>query len=197
MYTWYTCFHGMFTYLVGLGLGFMMVPLFIRQKLVSESESKRIDDFYDELFIEYKFIQELEDAPMSTLTLEELTALKHEVTYYEIPRLHYKVHMFYDVEKLAFCYFSANELSYKYADIVCRHYVLEHKCKQVYLFPEESVETETKEVEQTGPFVTKKERSFLKKELNKFIYMGKHEKPVSIPEIKPISFLQFKNIHQA
>ena len=112
--------------------------------------------------------------------------------------LHYKVHMFYDAEKNAFCYFSANELPYKYADIVCRHYVLEHKCKQVYLFPEESATAE-QEAEPTtsGPFVAKKEkRQLLQKELNKFIYMGKHEIPVPVPDVKPLSFLQFKFLKQ-
>ena len=197
MYTVYTIFHGIFTYLVGFGLGILMLPLCIRQKLIPEEEARRIDDYYNNLFVEHKFIQEVEEAPMSTLTIQELTALKHEVLYYEIPCLHYKVHMFYDAEKHAFCYFSANELPYKYADIVCRHYVLEHKCKQVYLFPEESVETETKEAEQTGPFILKKERSFLQKEMNKFIYMGKHEKPMPLPDFKPVSFMQFKILKQS
>jgi len=197
MYNVYTIFHGIFTYLVGFGLGILMLPLCIRQKLIPEEEARRIDDYYNNLFVEHKFIQEVEEAPMSTLTIQELTALKHEVLYYEIPSLHYKVHMFYDAEKHAFCYFSANELPYKYADIVCRHYVLEHKCKQVYLFPEESIETETKEAEQTGPFILKKERSFLQKEMNKFIYMGKHEKPVPLTDFKPVSFMQFKNLKQS
>jgi hypothetical protein len=198
MYNLYTVFHGVFTYLAGFGLSVLLFPLFIRQKLLPEEEAKRIDDYYNNLFLEYKFIQELEEAPMSTLTLEELTALKHEVLYYEIPNLHYKVHMFYDAEKNAFCYFAANELAYKYADIVCRHYVLEHKCKQVYLFPEEATQTETeKEAETTGPFVVKKEkRTFLQKEMNKFIYMGKHEIPVQVPDFKPLSFLQFKILKQ-
>jgi hypothetical protein len=188
--------------MAGMFLGFLMIPVCISQTFISEDEAKRIDEFYNNLFIEYKFIQELEEAPMSTLTIEQLAALKHEVLYYEIPSLHYKVHMFYDSEKNAFCYFSANELPYKYADVVCRHYVLEHKCKQVYLFPEEAVEEaegETKsEKETNGPFVTKKDkRVFLQKELNKFIYMGKYEKPVPLPEIKPVSFLQFKFLKRA
>ena len=197
MYNLYTVFHGIFTYLAGFGLSILLFPLCIRQKLVSEEEAIRIDTYYNNLFIEHKFIQDLEEAPMSTLSLEALTALKHEVMYYEIPSLHYKVHMFYDVEKNAFCYFAANELAYKYADIVCRHYVLTHQCKQVYVFPEEAVETETKENEHVGPFIVKKERSFLQKEMKKFIYMGKYEKPVPIPEIKPLSFLQFKILKQS
>jgi len=199
MYNLYTLFHGVFTYLAGFGLSILLFPLCIRQNLMPEDESKRIDDYYNSLFLEYKFIQELEEAPMSTLTVEELSALRNEVLYYEIPNLHYKVHMFYDAEKHAFCYFSANELPYKYADIVCRHYVLEHKCKQVYLFPEESTETEKEsETTTTGPFVAKKEkRNLLQKELNKFIYMGKHEIPVPVPEFKPLSFLQFKILKQS
>jgi hypothetical protein len=197
MYNLYTIFHGLFTYLAGFGLSVLLFPLCIHQKLVSDEEARRIDEYYNNLFIEHKFIQELEEAPMSTLSAEELSALKNEVLYYEIPSLHYKVHMFYDSEKNAFCYFAANELPYKYADVFCRHYVLEHKCKQVYVFPEEATETETKEPEQFGPFVVKKERSFLQKEINKFIYMGKRETPVVVPEFKPLSFLQFKIMKQA
>jgi hypothetical protein len=196
MYNLYTLFHGVFTYLAGFGLSILLFPLCIRQRLVSEEEAKRIDDYYNNLFVEHKFIQELEEAPMSTLTPDELSALKNEVLYYEIPSLHYKVHMFYDSEKNAFCYFAANELPYKYADVFCRHYVLEHKCKQVYVFPEEATETEAKETEQVGPFVVKKERTFLQKELNHFIYMGKRETPAPVQEFKPLSFLQFKILKQ-
>jgi len=198
MYNLYTIAHGLMVYLVGVGLSLLLFPICISQKLLPEEEAKRIDEYYNNLFVEHKFIQELEEAPMSTLSLDELAALKHEVLYYEIPSLHYKVHMFYDSEKNAFCYFAAHEIPYKYADVVCRHYVLEHKCKQVYVFPEEAVETETTEPkEQTGPFVAKKEiRHLLQKEINRFIYMGKREAPVPVPEIKPISFLQFKVLNQ-
>jgi hypothetical protein len=201
MYSMYPIFHGLLVYMAGMVLGFFMIPLCLSQKmkLMPEEEAKRIDEYYNNLFIEYKFIQELEEAPMSSLTIEELAALKNEILYYEIPSLHYKVHMFYDSEKNAFCYFSANELPYKYADVVCRHYVLEHKCKQVYLFPEEAIEEEAKAKEETkGPFVAKKEkRNLLQKELNKFIYLGKYEKPVPVPEFKPLSFLQFKFLKQS
>ena len=162
-------------YLVGLSVGFLLVPFVIRRKKEDEKDGIELDEFYDKLFISTKFLEEVIEAPSSNLSQEELVQLKEKVLTYEIPYLKYKVIMYYDLETDAFCYYSNMDIIYKYLDIFCRKYVLDFNCKQLYKFSEETKVVEKKKVEQCGPFVSKVERLMLEKETHRFIYKGKLE----------------------
>jgi hypothetical protein len=179
-------------YLFGLGIGFLLVPFVIRRNH-NESEGIELDDFYDKLFVCSKFLEEVIEAPVSKLTVEELSELKEKVLTYEIPYLNYKVIMYYDSEFDAFMYYSNSDIIYKYLDIACRKYVLEFNCKQIYKFSEETKVVEKPAMVQRGPFVTKTERILLEKDTNRIIYKGKLEdydkKESIIP--KEITFQEF------
>jgi hypothetical protein len=161
-------------YLIGIGLGFLFVPFVIR-KNDNEQEGIELDDLYNKLFISTKFLEEVIEAPESNLTEEELSQLKEKVLTYEIPYLKYNVIMYYDSEFNAFMYYSNADIVYKYLDIVCRKYVLEFNCKQIYKFSEETKAVETPTIVQRGPFVTKTERILLEKDTNRIIYKGKFD----------------------
>jgi len=180
-------------YLVGLSVGFLLVPFVIRRKKDNEKDGIELDEFYDKLFISTKFLEEVIEAPDSNLSQEELAQLKEKVLTYEIPYLKYKVIMYYDLETNAFCYYSNMDIIYKYLDIFCRKYVLDFNCKQLYKFSEETKVVEKKKVEQRGPFVSKVERLMLEKETNRFIYKGKledYDKKVSVVP-REITFQEF------
>jgi hypothetical protein len=161
-------------YFLGLSVGFLLIPFVIRRK-ENEKEGIELDEFYDKLFISTKFLEEVIEAPDSNLSQEELAQLKEKVLTYEIPYLKYHVIMYYDLESVAFCYYSNTDIIYKYLDIFCRKYVLDFNCKQLYKFSEETKVVEKKKMEQNGPFVSKVERLMLEKETNRFIYKGKLE----------------------
>jgi hypothetical protein len=179
-------------YLLGLGIGFLLVPFVIR-KNHNEPEGIELDEFYDKLFVCSKFLEEVIEAPASSLTEEELSQLKEKVLTYQIPYVNYKVIMYYDSEFNAFMYYSNSDIVYKYLDIACRKYVLEFNCKQLYKFSEETKVVEKQAMAQRGPFVTKTERVLLEKDTNRIIYKGKLEeydkKESIIP--KEITFQEF------
>jgi hypothetical protein len=179
-------------YLVGLGIGFLLVPFVIRKRH-NEAEGIELDEFYDKLFICTKFLEEVIEAPESNLTEEELSQLKEKVLKYEIPHLNYRVIMYYDSEFNAFMYYSNSDIIYKYLDIACRKYVLEFNCKQIYKFSDETKVVEKQTAVQRGPFVTKTERVLLEKDTNRIIYKGRleeYEKKESIIP-KELTFQEF------
>lgn len=189
---YFSYFGYMSVYLIGLGIGFLLVPFVIR-KNHNEAEGIELDEFYNKLFISTKFLEEVIEAPDSTLTEEELSQLKEKVLTYEIPYVNYKVIMYYDSELKAFMYYSNADIIYKYLDIACRKYVLEFNCKQIYKFSEETKAVETPTVVQRGPFVTKTERILLEKDTNRIIYKGKldeYDKKECVAP-KEISFQEF------
>ena len=179
-------------YLIGIGIGFFLVPFVIRKES-NEEEGIELDEYYNKLFISTKFLEEVIEAPDSKLTEEELSQLKEKVLTYEIPYLKYNVIMYYDSEFSAFMYYSNSDIVYKYLDIVCRKYVLEFNCKQIYKFSEETKVVEKPAIVQRGPFITKTERILLEKDTNRIIYIGKLEdyekKEVFIP--KEITYQEF------
>ncbi len=179
-------------YLLGLGIGFLLVPFVIR-KNHNEPEGIELDEFYDKLFVCSKFLEEVIEAPASSLTEEELSQLKEKVLTYQIPYVNYKVIMYYDSEFNAFMYYSNSDIVYKYLDIACRKYVLEFNCKQIYKFSEETKVVEKQAMAQRGPFVTKTERVLLEKDTNRIIYKGRLEeydkKESIIP--KELTFQEF------
>jgi hypothetical protein len=146
--------------------------------------------------------------------LDELEALdicynngvnKENTTTLEIPFLNNKVVMFYDTERSAFCYYTKGEVIYKYLNVACRKYVIEHNCRHLYL----DVESKESNVEpiNVAPikpinnlfvnsfFVKKSEKTLLVKNINKFISVGSledYEKTLlSKVNVKNVSFSDY------
>jgi len=157
-------------YSVGIVIGFLLIPFFTRVPL-DEKAGIDMDAHFDQLFLSYKFVDEVEEAPQSELTTEELGELRDKRLTYEIPFLKQTVLMYYDDEKKTFCYYSQSNLIYKYLMVVARKYVLEFHCKQIFKEMVPSMKKEEKTV-QFSAFVKKTGKTVLEKEMNTFLYMG-------------------------
>lgn len=124
------------------------------------------------------FVQELENEPMTTLTDEQLNELQNEaVTINLAPLIDQTVRMYYVHKTDKWVYYANSELIYKYLDVVARHYVLTHKCKQIYVNLDKSITSEIKQVIIQGPFHTKKVTSktnLLEKKHLHFLYKGNY-----------------------
>ncbi len=158
-------------YLIGIVLGYGLIPLFIAHSPIDEEEGIELDKKYDKLFLSFKFMDEMEDAPDSSLSEEELIQLRDKVLEYEIPFLNYKVILYYDQEKEGFCYYANSTIVYKYLNVAARRYVLDYGCKQVYkeMLPSKRKEEKTVTF---GNFVAKVGKTTLEKDMNRFIYLG-------------------------
>ena len=179
-------------YAVGMLIGFISIPLFVRFKRIDEKEAIGIDESYNQLFLMFKFMDDVDEAPDSCLSTEELIGLKEKILHYEIPYLLHQVMMFYDHEHEAFCYYSNSTIIYKYLNVVARKYVLEYACKQIY----KEMLPCTKKEEKTvtfGQFVPKVGKTTLEKEMNRFLYLGNlHDYKPVVPEPNKITFSEYR-----
>jgi hypothetical protein len=165
-------------YSVGIMIGFFLVPFFTRVPL-DEKAGIELDEHFDHLFLSYKFVDEVEDAPMSELTPEELKDLRDKQLNYEIPFLKQPILMYYDHEKESFCYYAQTAIIYKYLMVVARKYVLEFNCKQIFKEMVPSMKKEEKTVHFSA-FVAKPGKVLLEKDMNRFHYLG------NFPTDKPV-----------
>lgn len=183
-------------YSLGLFFGFILVPFVVRKQLVNEQEGIELDQTYDQLFLVYKFVDEVDEAPDSCLTDEELEGLRDKVLHYEIPYVKQKVIMFYDHKNGGFSYYANSGIIYKYLNVAARRYVLDYGCKQVFKEMVPSMKKEEKSVK-FGPFVAKAGKTFLEKEMNQYHYLGTFQdfetKPV---EHKKIDFGEYMKMLQ-
>lgn len=179
-------------YAVGMLIGFISIPLFVRFKRIDEKEAVALDESYNQLFLAFKFMDDVEEAPDSCLSSEELKGLKEKILRYEIPYLLHQVMMFYDHENEAFCYYSNSTIIYKYLNVVARKYVLEYACKQIY----KEMLPCTKKEEKTvtfGQFVPKVGKTTLEKDMNRFLYLGNmHDYKPQVPEPNKITFSEYR-----
>lgn len=179
-------------YALGIFIGFMSIPLFVRFKRIDEKEAIEFDETYNQLFLVFKFMDEVDEAPDSSLSQEELQRLKDKILHYEIPYLKHQVIMYYDVEKEAFCYYSNSTIIYKYLNVVARKYVLENACKQIY----KEMLPCTKKEEKTvtfGQFVPKVGKTTLEKDMNRFLYLGNlHDYKPALLEPNKITFSEYR-----
>jgi hypothetical protein len=178
-------------YATGILIGFFLIPFIATPKYYDEEEGIKLDEKYDLLLLSFKFMEQVEEAPDSALTEEELAGLKDKILHYDIPYLKNKVIMFYDREKDAFCYYANSSIIYKYINVAARRYVLDFGCKQIYKEMTPSMKKEEKTVT-FGQFVPKVGKTTLEKEMNKFLYLGNlHDyKPVLVEHNK-ISFSEY------
>ncbi len=157
-------------YSMGIAIGFFLIPFFTR-KPFDEQAGIDLDLHFDQLFLCYKFVDEVEEMPSSELTSDELNSLRDKLLTYEIPFLKQTVLMYYDSEKNAFCYYANSNIIYKYLMVVARKYVLEFNCKQIFKEIVPSMKKEEKSV-QFSAFVAKPGKVMLEKEMNQFHYAG-------------------------
>ena len=192
-----TCLYSFGLYSIGLFLGFMLVPFVIRKPLLTEKEGIDLDKTYDQLFLAYKFVDEVEEAPDSCLTEEELEQLRDKVLHYEIPYISQKVILFYDHKKSGFSYYANSGIIYKYLNVAARRYVLDYGCKQVFKEMVPSIKKEEKGM-RLGPFVAKAGKTLLEKDINQYHYLGTFQdfekKPV---DHKKIDFAEYMKMLEA
>jgi len=160
-------------YGTGMVLGFFLTGFIVPKRELSIEKEKALLELEEIINFPYKYMDEVEEMPDVELTEEELNDLKYKTTTMDIPFGSNKVLMFYDHETNTFKYYSNSDLIYKYLNVVCRKYVLDHDCKQIYKFDTLSTLTThcTKPI--SGPFVqTSTERTTLDKNSNKFLRLG-------------------------
>jgi hypothetical protein len=178
-------------YAAGIFIGFMSIPLFVTFKRIDEKEGIEFDEKYNHILLAFRFMEEVEEAPDSCLTEDELKDLSNKILHYEIPYLNQKVIFFYDHEKAAFCYYASSTLIYKYLNVVARKYVLDYECKQIYKEMLPSTRKEEKTVT-FGNFVPKVGKTTLEKEMNRFLYLGNlHEYKPGLTETNKITFSEY------
>jgi hypothetical protein len=187
------CFQCFGLYSIGIVLGFLLVPFVVRKQLTSEQEGIELDQDYDKLFLSYKFVDEVDEAPQSTLTEEELEGLRDKVLHYEIPYIDQKVILFYDHKRGGFAYYANHGIIYKYLNVAARKYVLDYGCKQVFKEMVPSIRKEEKAVT-SSQFVAKAGKTFLQKDMNSYHYLGSFQdfdKITSPVEHKKIDFAEY------
>jgi hypothetical protein len=175
---------------IGMIIGFFLTGFIVpKRELVNEEEAAALEQLLD---FPYMYIEDLENSPDIELSEEELLDLKNKTTFMDIPILSNKVLMFYDHETETFKYYSNSDLIYRYLNVVCRKYVLEHDCKQVYRFDTLSTLTVTEPsvsvAPLNSPFVQsqKADRPMLDKKINKFVRLGTLEDYERSKELKPV-----------
>lgn len=178
-------------YAMGIFIGFMSIPFFVTFKQIDEKEGIEFDEKYNKIFLTFRYMQDVEEAPDSCLTEDELKGLSDKILHYEIPYLNQKVILFYDHEKAAFCYYANSTIIYKYLNVVARKYVLDYECKQIY---KEMLPCTLKEEKTVtfGQFVPKVGKTTLEKEMNRFLYLGNlHEYKPALAETNKITFSEY------
>lgn len=192
----YQYFLAMGLYSMGMFLALLFMP-FIRNTPLDEQSGIDLDNMYDRLFVEFTLADKVEEAPDSSLTEEELLALRDKILDYEIPYLNLKVKMFYDHEKKSFGYHASSSIIHKYLNVAARKYVLEYGCKQIYKDTLPAVQRIESDVVY-GPFVSRPSKQFMEKEINQFHYLGnKFEIQPEIKTPKKVSFAEYLRLQAA
>lgn len=153
---------------------------------------------------QFKYLDELEKLDICYNNVVN----KENITTLEIPFLNNKVVMFYDIERGAFCYYTKSDVIYKYLNVACRKYIVEHNCRHLYL-DMESKEIKPEPVIPIKPinnlfvnsfFVKKTEKTLLVKNVNKFILVGSledYEKTLlSKVSVKNVSFSDYLTLQK-
>ncbi len=179
-------------YSVSLLFGLYICSLTLPKRILYNTEEddklekEMIDNCY-KFMIEHMYLDEINEFTDTSGIID-----KNNTTVFEY--LNNKIIMFYDSEKEMFCYYSKQDATYKYLNVACRKYVLEHKCKQLYVSEDTSKIIQQENVIKNEMFVNKVERQLLEKKINKFLYCGNLEDYNKLNqhcEYKDIDILQF------
>ena len=169
--------------------GFMIRPLSLRELQDDEEEDKMAKKRIEEENFEYKYLDEYENLEERELSDTEVLELKNKETTLEIPFLKATIIMFYDE---SFKYYSNTDVIYKYLNVACRKFVIEHNVKKLYL--DGNVEEVTKDSVKSELFVTKAETKTLERKINNFIRVGSiydYKDKNNIKLVKEIDILDF------
>jgi len=177
--------------------GFLVRPLSLRELEEDEEEEKKAQKRMEEENFEHKYLDEYEKLEERDLTENDFIELKNKETILEIPFLRATIIMFYDE---TFKYYSNTDIMYKYLNVACRKFVIEHNVKKLYL--DGNVEEVTTNSVKSELFVTKAETKLLERKFNSFIRIGsiydyKDKNNIKlVKEIDILDFLQTCNIQK-
>ena len=169
--------------------GFIIRPLSLRELEDDEEEDKKAKKRIEEENFEYKYLDEYENLEERQLSDAELVELKDKETTLEIPFLKATIIMFYDD---SFKYYSNTNVIYKYLNVACRKFVIEHNVKKLYL--DGNLEEVTNDSVKSELFVTKAETKTLERKINHFIRVGSiydYKDKHNIKLVKEIDILDF------
>jgi hypothetical protein len=193
MYLMIEIFMNILLYSVSIMFGVYMCALTLPKHILYNCEEddlleKEMIENCKNYMIEHMYLDEIEEFDDTSGIID-----KNNVTTFD--HLNNQIIMFYDPEKEMFCYYSKSDTIYKYLNVACRKYVLEHKCKQLYNDQDISKISKKENVITHNIFVNKVEHSLLEKKINKFLYCGNledYEKSKQTnAEYKDIDILQF------
>ena len=189
--------YGMSIVMSFLFTGFLVRPLSLRELEEDEEEEKKAQKRMEEENFEHKYLDEYEKLEERDLTENDFIELKNKETTLEIPFLRATIIMFYDK---TFKYYSNTDIMYKYLNVACRKFVIEHNVKKLYL--DGNVEEVTTNSVKSELFVTKAETKLLERKFNSFIRIGsiydyKDKNNIKlVKEIDILDFLQTCNIQK-
>ena len=108
--------------------GFLMKPLSLKELKDDEEEERKAMKRLEEENFEYKYLDEYEMLEEKDVDID---SLKDKEIKFEIPFLKVTVIMFY--EDNTFKYYSNTDIIYKYLNVVCRKFVIDHDVKKLYI----------------------------------------------------------------
>ena len=167
--------------------GFLMKPLSLKELKDDEEEEKKAIKRLEEENFEYKYLDEYELLEDKEVDLDNL---KDKETKFEIPFLKVTIIMFY--EDNTFKYFSNTDVIYKYLNVVCRKFVIDHDVKKLYVHG--ITEEIKKESVKSELFVTRAETTLLETKINHFVRAGTiydYNDKKNIKLVKEIDILDF------
>lgn len=177
-------------YLVGITIGLYFSGYTYKQLTNEEideenrKEQKMIERM-ELLNFQHKYEDELKDA-LNDYDKENLPMIELEVPLN-------RVLMYYDPKKEIFCYYTKNgDVAYKYLNVVCRKFVMDNKCRELY---KDGIETfeEPKEITMDACFTKKRKKPTVSesKIINSFIRMGTYEDYYESKKVVPKNTLSF------
>jgi hypothetical protein len=192
-------------YIISFLFSFYLSSIIVKNKYIDYDT--KVDDELEEKMIEnskifmfeYKYLDELEELTDNN----DFVIDKSNITTLEIPFLNNKIIMYYDTDKDAFCYYTKGDVIYKYLNVACRKYVIEHNCKKLYNVMEHTKPIITNKVSfETNTFFVKKTEKInneLIKNINKFILVGSledYENSLVTTTYKELSYKDYLIIQQ-
>ena len=194
-------------YILSFLFSFYLSSLLITNKYanVDTSDTDKLEQemitHCNNYMFQFKYLDELNEVDICFNNVVK----KENTTTLEIPFLNNKIIMFYDTERGAFCYYTKGDVIYKYLNVACRKYVIEHNCRHLYLeldrlhsdtvtkdtdltkdtnkdttIKDTDKDTESNKMKSSNLFVNslfvkKNEKTLLVKNVNKFISVGSIE----------------------
>ena len=185
-------FHYVATFILygfSMAVSFLFAGTFIRQLSLKELEEDEEEERQalkrmEEHNFEYKYLDEYEQ-----LEEKEIGDIKDKETTLEIPFLKATIIMFYDD---GFKYYSNTDVIYKYLNVACRKFVIEHDAKKLYI--DGKIEEVTTNSVKSDLFITKAETTVFERKINQFIRLGSihdYNDKNNIKLIKEINILDF------